>query len=145
MNDAMSALLVVICIDLMLFFGQQAIVDINPDAPQFWGEQGDILLNDDINKGNYTMETDMSALDPLEQDEDVEQGDTTIWDDLNIFLLMKNWIKSTKGYQYAASMIAAPYYFLVAVHAPQAVCYALGAAWSILTIVLIILLIAGRL
>lgn len=140
MDDITTALIIVLCVNAMLFLGQAAILSINPEgALHYYDCKGSILGSYDANNctsGNYTL----ANTDPASQLPAGAQSvspDTGAWY-IDLFTTAKNWLLDTvPGLSYLVGIVNAPANLLIALNLPAAFSFAVEAIWYILTIFLI--------
>ena len=133
-----QALTIVLAINLLLWFGQIAVSELNPESSQFFDKEGSLVNNYD--KGNYTLEENpINDLPDSESSVSVTTGN--IFTDL--FSTMKNWFLKTTGLSYILNILSAPMSFLRALHLPSEFAFGLGAMWYGLTLFLVIAFIRG--
>lgn len=133
-----QALTIVMAINLMLWFGQIAVLSVNPDGVQFFNKEGSLINQYDA--GNYTLSDDpLNQLPTSESSVSVTTGN--IFTDL--FTTVKNWFLDTTGLSYILNVLSAPMSFFKAIHLPPEFAYGLGAMWYGITLFLIIAFIRG--
>jgi len=133
-----SALTIVLAINLMLWFGQIAILEINPDASNFFNPEGTLI--DKFDAGNYTLDDDtINQLPSGESSVSVTTGNifTDAWTGI------KNWFLDSTGISYLLNVLSAPMSFLKAIGLPPEFSFGLGAMWYIICFLLLIGFIRG--
>ena len=133
-----QALLIVLCMNLVLWFGQIAVLEINPDSSNFFDVEGTLL--DKYRGDNNTISGDLvDQLPSSESSVSVETGN--IFTDL--FTTIKNWFLDSTGLSYLFNVLSAPISFLKAIQVPPLFAYALGSLWYILTFFLFVAFMRG--
>lgn len=129
----------------MLFIGQQAIIDTNPNAAQFFDCQSSILSQAEASGCNNTgyVLTSRNATDSLPGlTQRVSSDQSSIWTD--IFDSIKTWLLDTTGLSFLFNIIAAPYTILEMTNLPAALIFPLAAIWYLYTLFLLIAFMWGR-
>jgi len=138
MGSIGSALVIVLAINIMLWFGQMAVLSVNPDGVNFFNPEGSLLNS--FNKGNYSLSDDpLAQLPTSESSVSVTTGN--IFTDL--FSTVKNWFIGSTGLGYLLNVLSAPMSFLNALLLPKQFAFALGGLWYGVTFFLIIAFIRG--
>lgn len=142
MGNYLMAFLIVIGINLMLWLGQAAVLDINPSGTTFGDYQGNMFGK--TNEGNTHYQLNES--DPYGM---LPKGNSAIDPDTgNIFTdaynTIKGWLADKTGARYLMAIVSAPYNFLKALHLPEMFVYAFGTFWYLLTILISVLMLTGR-
>lgn len=140
MGSVTRAFVVVMAVNVVLWLGQIAAININPQAPRFINYEGNLL--NDVDAGNYQLNTSdpYSYLPSGRASVDLDTGN--IFTD--VFSSLLDWVGRSTGLNYFLEVIGAPYHFLLAIHIPEPAAYAIGSMWYLTTILLFILLITGR-
>lgn len=135
-----TALLIVMAVNVMLFLGQIAVLEINPEGNKFFNYSDSMLSSYD--SGDYVInDTDVnSQLPGLVTGVDPEQG--SFWTDP--IGTLKSWLLQSTGIGYLWSIVTAPANFLKALGLPAAFSFSIGALWYALTLFLIISWVMGR-
>lgn len=145
MSAITYAFTVVMAINVMLFLGQIAAIEVNADAPRFHDCQGSILGS--FESGNCSAGT--YILDDSNPTERLASGETSVSPETgniftDAFTALKNWFLNVTGLSYIVQILSAPYNFLKALMLPQAFVFAVGTLWYGVTLFLIILVLIGR-
>lgn len=140
MGNLTTAFVIVVMINLFLFFGQSAILEINPSSNIFFNNT-DTLLDTYSTEAGTLNDTNIEDRININQ-QSVTSGDTT-----NIFTdsinAVKSWFLGVSGIGYVLGVVSAPYNFLKALRLPDIFVSGIGTAWYILTIFLLINFIKG--
>jgi hypothetical protein len=140
MGNLTTALVIVMSINVILFLGQIAALEVNPEGNQFFNYSGSMLSRYD--SGDYVLnDTDVNTQLPgLVSGVDPEQGN--FWTDP--IGTLKSWLLESTGISYLWGIVTAPANFLKALGLPAAFSFSLGALWYALTLFLIVSWIMGR-
>lgn len=133
-----QALTIVLAINLMLWFGQIAVTELNPSSTQFFNNEGSLINK--YNAGNYTLDDDtINQLPSSESSVSVTTGNifTDAWTSV------KGWFLDSTGLSYILNVLSAPMSFLRAISLPQEFAFGLGAMWYAITLFLVIAFIRG--
>lgn len=146
MDDSLlTAVLVVMGINLMLWLGQVAAIELNPAGPQFYSCQGTLLGEFEANgctgSGYVLKDTDPASQIPTEGAE-IETGSGNIITDT--FGAAVTWFTESTGLKYLYNILAAPSTFLQAVGVPEAFAWGVAAMWYAVTLILVAAFLLGR-
>ena len=149
MNTLTYAFLVVMSINVMLFIGQAAMLDINPDGPQLYHCEGNLLgafeATGCTTPGSYYLNnTDPTASLP--------SGETSVSPETgniftDAFTGIKSWFLKSTGLSYVGNILNAPYNVLSAIlpgPETQPFVFAIGSGWYALTFFLLVAFLFGR-
>lgn len=135
-----TAFIIVLCIDAVLFMAQYAVADINPDSTlNFLSSAGTFHQQSD--KGNYTLNaSSYSEYMPsgIGSAPDTDTGLSII----DIFSTLRNWV--TTGGALILALLGGPYFILLAIGAPSILAFSVGVVWFISNLVLLIAFVTGR-
>ena len=134
-------LVIVLSIDMIIFFGQLAMLDVNPDAPLIYNYEDSRLSQFD--KGNYTVLDADNALS------DIPNAATSVSTDADAagnwitdtFKTIKSWVGDStigKGAKYIITILGGPTSYLSMMNLPREFVFAVGAIWYALTLFLFI-------
>lgn len=146
MTTLTNALIVVLAVNVMLFLGQAAMIEINPTAPQFINCEGTPLGSLEATgcttPGSYVL----NSSNPASM---LPSGETSVSPETGVlftdpFTAFKTWLLTSLGLSYLVAIVAAPYNFLTALGLPQAFIFAIGTLWYGVTLFLIIAFALGR-
>ena len=144
-----SALLIILCIDAVLFAGQNAINDISAEMGEgtgthFFNYQNSFISGFD--NGNYTISTNGSINELPNVNPSVSADTGDIFTDT--FTSVKNWFLDTtigKGVRIFFGILGGPYNYIAALQLEQQwFNYMIGAIWYGLTLFLFVAFIVGR-
>jgi hypothetical protein len=145
-----AALLLVLCIDGILFAGQSAIHDISVEmgtgANLTFLNYHDSFISS-FDAGNYTVSTNNSAGGLPDANPSVSADTGDIFTDT--FTSIKNWFTDAvsgigKGIRIFFGILGGPYTYVSAMNLPSWFAYMIGAIWYGLTFFLIVAFITGR-
>jgi len=137
-NSLTQALTIILSINIILWFGQIAVLELNPDANNFFDKEGSLI--DKYDTGNNTLDPD-SANQLPSSDSSVSVTTGNIFTDA--FSTVKNWFLDATGLSYLLNILGAPMSFLTALRLPPEFAFGFGAMWYGLTLFLIIAFIRG--
>lgn len=145
MAELGNVLLVVLCVNGLLFLGQIAALELNPDGPQFYNCEDGLIGQFEIQgctTGTYVLNVADPASKLPNQGSQVEINNGNVFTDT--FSAAVNWFTRSTGLNYLYSILASPANFLIALHVPDVFAFALGAMWYGFTLLTIIAFILGR-
>lgn len=144
-----TMLIIVLCINLVLFLGQAAVSSVSADvggSGTFYTPQGSLLCKFDANGCNNSTssvlkdqthpETNLPSAQP------VTAGDGSLFTDM--FSSISSWFTKTLGLDYLTNILSAPMNLLGVLGLPQTVVWALGALWYAFSLFIIIAFFWGR-
>lgn len=129
-----GALIVVLAIDLMLFFGQTASSEIAKADPSY---DGNTFLN---TSSTWTNSLGTNQSMELPDQSAIEGGDRVVFTDM--ISVSKSWISSVG--EYFTRIVGGPVNYLKALNLPYAFTFGIGAFWYGLTFFLIVAWILGK-
>lgn len=140
-----DALAIVLAVNCMLWLGQVAALEMNPDGPQFYNCQGSMLGTLEASGcagGAYVLNDSnpASRLPTAGGTIEVDSGQSYT----DTFAASNNWFTDATGLSYLYNILAAPANFLKAIGVPGEFSFAVGAMWYGLTLFLIIAFVLGR-
>ena len=140
MTNTTIALVFVMMINLLMFLTQTAILDINPDAPEFWTGDGTVMEGYDA--GGQVIDSKNLNDDLPTVQNTVNVDDNKLYTD--IFGSIKGWFGSSKGIRYLTTILLTPYVILNVMGLPTSFVWAVGTMWYGLTLFLVIAFFWGR-
>lgn len=144
-DELTRAIIIVACIDLMLFLGQIAVLDLNPDSTSVFSCKGNFLGIADAygcQGTSYSLNSSNSGAYLPSTGSSVSPTTGNIFTDS--FTTLKNWFVDGTGLGFFYSVLTAPYNFLTAIGLPNAFVFAIGSLWYLINIFLIIGWFMGR-
>lgn len=139
-SNLTTALIIILCIDVVLFLGQLAINDINPEGPQFLNYEDSFIS--DFDAGNYTLEQENIAGRLPTGESSVSPVTGNVFTD--IFTSTKSWFLSATGLGYVLKILGGPVTYLYYIGAPAGFVFSIAVMWFALTLFLIVGFIFGR-
>lgn len=135
----------VLCINAMLFLGQNAIQQTSNDAIHFINCQGNLMGQLEQNNCSGTE----YILDDSNPTGRLPSGETSVAPDTGFsytdsFTGIKGFFLNTLGLGYLGMILSAPYNFLKALQLPSAFVFIIGSMWYAFSLVLIIAWLFGR-
>lgn len=146
MDDSLlSVVLIVMGVNVILWLGQVAALELNPTGPQFYNCQDSILGQ--FEASNCTSNTyDLNDEDPAGRlpgsggEIEVDSGEAYT----DTFSATINWFTDSTGISYLYNIVAAPTNFLKAIGVPSAFAFGIGVMWYVVTLLLIVAFVLGR-
>jgi len=149
MDKLDTMLVVILAIDLIMFFGQLAMLEVNPDAPVLYNYDGSRLS--EFDKGNYTtLDVNDALADMPEAATSVSTEEDSSGNWLTDgFKTVKEWVSGGasavgSGAKYIFSILGGPTTYLSSLNLPREFVFAIGALWYALTIFLFVAFMLGR-
>lgn len=146
MGNTAIALTLVLFINMLMFLGQAAVLELNEDnSQQFYDYEGNILSEYDSNnnQSNPILDQSNSAANLPSGSSGIELSPSGGFL-TDTFTSIRDWISQTLGLTYMKQILTAPYNILSAMQLPQAMVYAIGTMWYALSLFLVISFIWGR-
>lgn len=145
MSGLGTALAVVIGINIMLWLGQVAVLQLNPAAPVFYSCTDSIIGAVEANncQGTTYVLNDGNILNNLPSGTStINIGNGNTFTDT--FAVGLGWISNSLGLKYLYNIVAAPTNFFKAIGTPPEMSYVIGAAWYLITFIIIVAFLLGR-
>jgi len=145
MTNLTGALIMVMAINVMLFLGQIAVLEMNDVGSIVYNCEGSLLSEFEQNScagGNYTL----NDVDPTTGLPTVEGSvsPTTGATYTDSFTGIKGWLIDRTGLSYLVNVLSAPSNLLKAIGLPAAFSFAIGTLWYGVTLFLFIAFMFGR-
>lgn len=143
-DELTKAIIVMACINMMLFLGQIATLDLNPESPSFYNCEGNFLGLAEANgctTGTYVLNANSTGTLPS-GDSSVSPTTGNVFTDA--FTSAKTWIVRDSGLGYFIAVLMAPYSFLNALGLPATFVFAVGSMWYLICIFLFVAWLLGR-
>ena len=144
MGNLTWALVVVLCVNAVLFMGQIAMLEVNPDAGRYFDCKDSLLGSFDKNKcqgTDYLLDKSIAQNNLPSGSPTIESNTGNVFTDT--FNAVKSWFLTTLGLQYLFDLVSAPYNFLQMFGLPAAFSFAIATVWYGITLFLIINWIKG--
>lgn len=142
MSNLTTALIIVMSINVVLFLGQAAMIEINPagSTTLITSCKGTVLgtfdKNGCTNTTNYEIDaTNVSRAIPRTS-KSVDATNGNFFTDAISSII--DWMADGLGIGYVLDILAAPYNFLKVLHLPNVFVFAVGGLWYGVTLLLII-------
>lgn len=144
MSNLTTALTFVMILNVLMWFGQVSMLELNEDGTVYFNCEGTMLEMFDKNNCNGTYELDDSETvsDLPTAEEDISATTGNIFTDM--FSSIKDWFNDVTGLNYLYAILKAPYNLLKAIGLPNEIVFGLGALWYAITFFLIIAFFWGR-
>lgn len=145
MAELGNVLAVVLAVNVMLWLGQVAALELNPAGPVFYNCEDSMLAQFEANgcAGNTYVIDDSNPISQLpNQGSEVEISNGNVFTDT--FSAAFGWFTKSTGLDYLYNILAAPKNFLAAVGVPDAFAFAVGAMWYGFTLLCVVAFILGR-
>jgi len=145
MTNLTSALIIVMAINMMLFLGQIAVIDMNSEASTIYDCAGGMIGSFDQNScsGDTYVLTDGDPVTNLPDVEGSVSPETgAVYTDT--YTGVKGWLVDATGLGYLLEILSAPSNLLKAIGLPQAFSFAIGFLWYGITLFLIVAFLFGR-
>lgn len=144
MGNLTTALSFVMILNVLMWFGQLSMIELNPDSTVYYHCEGTLLENFDKNNCVGTPELDESDLGSVlpSAEENISPETGNIFTDM--FSSIKDWFSDITGLKYLYSILKAPYNILKAMHLPAEIAFGLGSIWYAVTLFLVIAFFWGR-
>lgn len=144
MGNLTVAAMFVIVLNVFMFLGQVAVLELNEDAGMYFTNEGTLLDNFDSNSGEGEPVLDTGGtIDSLPSGaESVSPTTGNVFTDT--FSSIKDWMLKSTGLAYLFSILAAPYNILKSMNLPNNFVYAMGTLWYAITFILVLAFIFGR-
>ena len=140
-----EALAIVLAVNCILWLGQVAALQMNPEGPQFYNCQGSMIGSLEASQcaaGTYVLDDSNPAAKLPTAGGTIEVDSGQSYTDT--FAASNNWFTDVTGLNYLYNILAAPSNFLKGIGVPSEFSFAVGAMWYGLTLFLIIAFILGR-
>lgn len=144
MGNLTIALVFVLTLNVLMYMTQVAILDINPNAPQFWTNEGTILENFDKTggTGEPVIDSDNVMGDLPAGEGSVSPTTGNLFTD--VFSSIKRWVAQKTGIAYITGIVLAPYNILKSMGLPNSFVFAMGSLWYGVTFFLVVSFFWGR-
>lgn len=150
-DNLLGALLIVMGINVMLWLGQIAALEmVQPEGPpytigpKFYNCEGSLLGDVEASGctgSTYVLLDDDPASQLPNQGSEIQVDSGNVFTDT--FSAAVNWFTESTGLKYLYNILAAPSNFLKAIGVPSEFAFAIGAMWYVVTLLLIIAFLLG--
>ncbi len=144
MGNLTVALVFVLTLNTLMFLAQASTLDLNPDGPVFYTNEGTLLNHFDKNEGegDPVIDTDQLTEDLPAGEGSVSPTTGNLFTDT--FSSIKRWFSQSKGVRYITGIISAPYDLLKSMGLPNEFSFAIGSLWYGITFFLVVAFFWGR-
>lgn len=144
MSNLTTATIVIVLVNILMWFSQISMLTVNPDGPVCYNLDGSIIDNTVTRSGNVSV-VDNDFIDHLP---DPQGSAVSPSDDTNIFTDIFNnilsWVKSAPGLKYVYGVVAAPYNILTCMNLPSQFVAGVGTLWYLVSFLVLIAFMWGR-
>jgi len=142
MGNVSIALTFVLIMNVLMFLTQAAMLDINPEGPQFFNCKGSMLEGYDKNKceGSPALDNSKISSDLPTAEGSVSPTTGNLFTDT--FSSIKTWF--SRKIDFISQIVTAPYNMLEYAGAPDSFRFAIGTLWYGLTFFLILAFFWGE-
>ena len=143
MGNLTIATIFVVTLNILMWFSQIAMIQVNPDGPTMYNIEGSVIDETVQGQGNGTVLQDQVLSELPSSAGTVATGDDTgIFTD--IFNNILGWMKSTPGVKYVYGVVSAPYNILKAMNLPSEFVVGIGTLWYMITLLVLVAFFWGR-
>ena len=135
MNNLLTALVIVLGVNLLLWSASGQLHEMNPDIKAFYSGEGGILEN-------YNMNSSRNVYSELPSADAVEDTSGALYTDTYGSFI--NWLAQVPGIGAIVKPLLAPYNFLRISGIPEEIANTIAAMWYLVTFLLLILVATGR-
>lgn len=142
MGNLTTATIFIVMVNILLWFSQLAILEMNPSGTMCYNVAGSVIDNSIKTYSNGTV-LDNDVLNDLPEAQGAIAGDSTnIFTD--IFNSVLGWFKTAPGLKYVYSVVAAPYNILKCMNLPDAFIAGIGTLWYLVSLLVLVAFLWGR-
>ena len=105
MGNLTIALIFVITLNVLMFLSQSVIIELNPEAPIFWTNNGTMLSS--IDKGGHVLDTEQIKADLPSGEGAISPETGAFYTDT--FSSKRAWWTKIPGLEYLYKIVSAPY------------------------------------
>ena len=144
MGNLTIATIFVVALNVLMWFSQIAMYDINPDGPTMYNVEGSPIGETIASQGNASV-LENEVLDDLPSSAGtVVTTDTSTSIFTDIFNNILGWMKSAPGIKYVYGVISAPYNILKAMNLPTEFVVGIGTLWYLVSLLVLVAFLWGR-
>lgn len=137
------ATIFIVVVNVLMWFCQIAMLDINPDGSVCYNLEGSVIDNSITRSGNYSVvDNDIINQLPTSAGTITPSSSTSAFTD--IFNNILTWMKSAPGIKYVYGVVAAPYNILKCTNLPASFIVGVGTLWYLVTFLVLVAFIWGR-
>jgi hypothetical protein len=143
MGNLTLATLFIVTVNVLTWFCQIAMLDINPNGSICYNLEGSIIDSSTTRTGNYSVvDNDVVGDLPTSAGTITPSSSTSSFTD--IFNNVLTWFKSAPGIKYIYGVVAAPYNLLKCTNLPSSFIVGIGTLWYLVSFLVLIAFIWGR-
>jgi hypothetical protein len=140
-----TVLAIVLGVNIMLWMGQVAVLNLNPSGPTFYSCKDSMIGSfeaSNCQSSNYVL-NDANVTSQLPTGgSTINVGNGNVFTDT--FSAISSWFTRSTGINYVYNILAAPANFLKAIGVPDEFSFAVGAFWYGFTLLVIVAFFFGR-
>lgn len=141
MGNLTIAATFVMILNILMWLGQVAALDINPEGSVYYTPENEVICQfGDCD--SYTLNT--SAINQQLPSGEGSISPTTGNIFTDIFSSIKDWLGDKLGLNYIKAILSAPYNILKSMNLPIEFVYAVGTLWYAITSIIVVAFIWGR-
>lgn len=142
MGNLLTATIVIVLVNVLMWFTSIAMMDINPNGDQCFSLDGSII-GEQVAKTSSNYIINGSFIDDLPGAEGtISPSSGNVFTD--IFNNILGWLKSAPGIKYIYGVVASPYNILKCTGLPELFIVGLGTLWYLLSFLVLISYLWGR-
>lgn len=142
MGNLTAAATFVMILNVLMWLGQVAALDINPAGAYYYNCTGS-LLDDGSGCKDYVLDTGKISEDLPSAEGSISPTTGNLFTDT--FSSIKTWVGKTTGIKYIFNILSAPYNLIKSIpNLPVEFSYAVGTLWYVITFIVIIAFFWGR-
>lgn len=144
MGNLTIATIFVVALNVLMWFSQIAMLDINPDGPTMYNVAGSPIGETIVSQGNASVLRDDVLGDlPSSAGTQVASGESSGFF-TDIFNNILGWMKSAPGIKYVYGVVSAPYNVLKAMNLPAEFVVGIGTLWYLVSLLVLVAFLWGR-
>lgn len=144
MGNMVYATIFVISLNVLMWFTQIAMYDINPEGPVMYTLNGSPIGATIQEQGNLSILKNDVTEDLPSSAGTVVTTDSNTGVFTDIFNNILGWMKTAPGIKYAYGVISAPYNILKALNLPNEFVVGIGTLWYLVTLLVLVSFFWGR-
>jgi hypothetical protein len=141
MGNLTIATMFIVMVNVLMWFGSIAMLDVNPSGTSRYNLEGSIIDSATTRSGDTTL-VDNDITNQLPSNEDVSTDSGNVFTD--IFTNILGWFKDIPGLKYIYGIVAAPYNILNGMGLPGQFVAGIGTLWYLVSFLVLIAFIWGR-
>ena len=142
MGNLLTATIVIVLVNVLMWFTSIAMLDINPSGNMCFSLDGSII-GETVSQTGSNYEVNGSFIDDLPGAEGtISPSSGNVFTD--IFNNILGWLKSAPGIKYIYGVVSAPYNILKCTSLPNMFIVGLGTLWYLISFLILISYLWGR-